>query len=253
MKKLIVLFLVFFVVITPVNAIEVINEDDWEDFELLTTNTKYFKTTTVYGLLSLNNGQSETVEVTKEEYDSIDSSFNTIQLRNTTIVETTYKKMETSLYSNGSYYRYKNVLLWKNFPVVRSNDIIAIGFLPSVTPINYNFDQYYCEYGNGCGHLATAYPSLFSSGMSVIFPLVISDSLTMLRQTFYFDVSKTNPNSTILYQYAYGDYSHATSTIGITDAALHEVIQSAGIILNSSISSYYDSISVGAVYYECNW
>ena len=89
--------------------------------------------------------------------------------------------------------------------------------------------------------------------MSAVFPLVTSSSLTSLKQTLYFDVTKTNSNSTILYQYAYGDYSHATSTISTTNALNHEVLQSAGIVLDSSISSYYDSINVASVYYEATW
>ena len=89
--------------------------------------------------------------------------------------------------------------------------------------------------------------------MSIIFQLPTSTNLTSLKSTFYFDVTKTNPNSTIIYQNAYGDYAHATSSVGITQAANHEVIQSAAIILGTSIMSYYDDISVADVYYPCNW
>ena len=262
-KFLIIPILLLVLTIPNVSAVEVLREDDWEGYELVGETTKYFKTVTVYNnsvysmngyLNASNNATSTTTEITEFEYNLVDPNMNSLVINDSATVETTYKRMVTSIWTNGAYYRYKNVLSWKNMPAVRSYDITAIGFLGSVTPINYYFEEYYCETGIGCGYIYTSYPSLFSSGFSVIYPLVTSPyTLSTLKSTFYFDVQKTDPNSTVVYQLLYGDYAHATTPVSVLQASYHEVIQAAGIILDSSISSYYDSIPQAYVNYPCNW
>ena len=64
---------------------------------------------------------------------------------------TDYKSLTTTIYSNGSKYRYSATLNWKIFPSVRSYDVLAIGHLSNVKySSNLNFSQYYCTTGGGC-------------------------------------------------------------------------------------------------------
>ena len=79
-----------------------------------------------------------------------------------------------------------------------------------------------------------------------------SGNLNTLRETFYFDVEK-NTNNTITTQKAYADYSHATSSVTLTNSQNYSVIQSGGIVLDTSISSYYDSMATAVATWTGSW
>ena len=220
-----------------------------DDFVILSENTKYYKTETYSE--GINKNKSITYEITKEEYDSV--NVEEMLRSNPTTVNTTYKSMTSSISANGNYYRYKNVLNWKTMPSTRSYDIIGIGFLQSVK-VHSNttyFEQYYCYTGGSCYYSYSNTPQIFVSGAGTSFKLP-SGNLNTLRQTFYFDVEK-NTNNTIYSQYAYGDYSHATSTVSQSDATNYSVIQSGAIYLDSSIASYYDSIPTATASWSGSW
>ena len=242
-KKLLICFVIsLFLIPSIVFAQE-------ESFVTISENTKYYKTETYSE--GINRNRSVTYEITKDEYDSVDAEE---ALRsNPTTVNTTYKSMTSSILTNGSYYRYKNVLNWKTMPSTRSYDIIGIGFLQSVKVHSNttNFEQYYCYTGGSCYYSYSNTPQIFVSGAGTSFKLP-SGNLNTLRQTFYFDVEK-NTNSTIYSQYAYGDYSHATSTISQSNAMNYSVIQSGAIYLDPSISNYYDSISTATSSWTGSW
>ena len=172
---------------------------------------------------------------------------------NPTVIENTYKHMITSIYANGSNYRYKNVLSWKIIPTLRSYDIIGIGFLTSVEPAAApGFKQEYCLTYGGC-HMSTLNtPQYFNTGAGASFKLISGD-LSSLKETFYFDVKKKNPNSTVTFQMAYGDYAHATSETGLISSTNYEVVQSLGIVLDSSISSSYDSLQEADAAWYGTW
>jgi len=218
------------------------------DFKVVSETTKYYKTETI--LNGLNKNNSITYEISKEEYDSVDDE----NMRsNPTTVETTYKSMTSTILANGSYYRYKNVLNWKKMPSTRSYDIIGIGFLQSVK-VHSNttyFNQYYCYSSGGCYTTTTNYPQIFVSGAGTSFALP-TGSLSTLRETFYFDVEK-NTTNTITLQYAFADYSHATTTVSLADSKKYSVVQSGGIFLNTSISGYYDSITTADSSWTGTW
>ena len=212
MRKFFLLILVSVLSIIPFK----VNAQD--DFVLISEETKYYKTITYskydsQKLSALNN--SVTVEITEKEYNEADVN-NTKS--NPTVSETTYKRMTSYILTNGSYYRYKNVLSWKNMPAVRSYDIIGIGFLQSVKVHNNTtyFEQYYCYNGGSCYTTSTNYPQIFVSGAGTSFKLPTGD-LNTLKQTFYFDVEK-NTSSTIITQKAYSDYAHATSSISLANS-----------------------------------
>ena len=237
-------------------------EDDWSDYTLVGESTKYLKTVTYYEVsidpneivntLS-GNSYSETVEISESEYETADvRDMNSYTLYGTSIVETTYKKMISQIYTGSNNYRYKNQLVWKKFPAVRSYDIIAIGYYPSVTLSGYvNFTQRFCITGEGCSSNSLDYPQVFTGGISTVFKLP-TGSLYSLDETIYFNVQK-NTNSTIVEQIAAGDYAHATTSVLPTSAYNHTVSQSYGIGLDPSIISSYDSISAAIVHWYGSW
>jgi len=222
------------------------------------STTKYYKTTTVintnnstYLLQNENNSYSE--EITKEEYDNFDlNSLVTPLDYSNGYIETNYKKMTSSIVKNGSTYRYKVVLEWKTMPSTRSYDIIGIGFPASVKPqSSIAFNQYYCFNNGSCNTSVSYTPYIGVNGVGASFGLPVG-SLTTLKQTLYVDMVKSDSSNTIINQYAYGDYSHATKTISYDNARKY-VVSSGGIILNSSITNYYDSINTANATWSGTW
>lgn len=238
-KKLLVFVLIAFPFV--INAAE----NDSNNLELLDQVTKYYKIIVYYNNDSLFNN-SITTEISEEEYENS----NDLLSKDAT-VETTYKKLTSSIYQNGNYYRYKAKLVWKSIPSVRSYDIIGIGFYQSVKVKNNNtfFTQEYCISGGSCYTSSINYPQVFNSGAGTSFQLP-SGSLNSLNQTFYFDVEK-NTSSTITTQLAASDYSHATSSISLNNSKKYTV-NTNGIALNG-VSSYYDSMNAAKAYWSGSW
>ncbi|MBQ7105144.1 MAG: hypothetical protein IJN90_04735 [Bacilli bacterium] len=238
MKKIIIVLIAMFATI-PTLAFA-----DEGDFEIVSSNEKYFKTTTI------NFSTSYTEEISKEEYEF--SNINEgISPRISSYISTEYKKMTTSILSNGSYYRYKVVLDWKKMPKVRSYDIIGIGHNSSVKMAGSpTFNLKYCTEISTCTTTTTATKQSFSNGAGASFKLPTGDFVT-LQVTFYYNVEK-NSNSTLYSQTAYGDYSHATSSVTANQAKQYSV-DTSGIVLNSSVYNYYDSISTASVSWSGNW
>ena len=221
-------------------------------------STKYLKTVTHYSnnILFSNGIQpaadySVTYEVSEEEYNNAgDEAIITRDVYG--VSETTYKRMTVSIAPNGSYYRYKNVLVWKTTPSVRSYDIIGIGFYSNLKlHSSFNFLQEYCYSGGSCTSTTTNYPQIFTAGAGTTFALP-TGTINSLKETIWFDLEKKT-TATLISQDAYGDYSHATSTISLNNAKKYTVVGSAGIVLDSSISSYYDSIGIAHAYWSGTW
>ena len=189
------------------------------------------------------------MEVTEEDYNND----GIMLLSADGYIETTYKQMRTTIAAASSKYRYKITLTWKKMPAVRSYDIIGIGF-DSIVFLDSSlvFNQTSCI-STTCTNSTAINGSNISSlsGVGVSFKLPTSTSITTLRSYFYFDVSK-NTSSTITEMYAYGDYSHATSSI-TSGLAQNFYVNQAGIMLSSSISSYYDAISTADAVWNGSW
>ena len=123
----------------------------------------------------------------------------------------------------------------------------------------YQFDldnqwKVYEEYNNYNGvhkTMSAFIPRSFPNGESATFKIP-SGTISSLKQTFYYDVQKTNSDATITTQTAYGDYSHATSSIAENDAAYNHTVYGA-IYLGSSITGYYDAVSSGIVEWYGTW
>ena len=267
MKKIFVTLIALAVVFTPVfvKADNHNNENLNNEKEevILSQETKYSKTVTEYenvvrdsygNISSADIVSSRSYEITEEEYNNADLE-NAVVNRSYTTVETVYKRMTTYLlYENGTY-RYKNQVNWLNFPQARNYDIIGIGHYGSVsvsgTP--YFLMEYYTVSGAhyyGYFH----YNQNFTYGSSATFPLPL-ENLSSLTVTYYYDVQKTNPNSTIYSQAAFGDYSHSVNTnYSLSDVVNHHVVnQNAGIVLDATIYNYFDTIDEADVYWSGSW
>ena len=235
--------------------------DSEEEFTPVVETTKYYKTVTVYrndnlNVMSVNSTPSTTsftTEVTEEEYNAVEGTEAMMISDYSTTIETTYKKMTSTITQNGSYYRYKNQLNWKLMPSTRAYDIIGIGFYSSVRPANYIYFTEEWTYTSGGGSsTSTGIRQVFNNGVGVSFALP-SDTINSLKATLYFDVEK-NTTATIISQVAYADYAHETSYgLSAMEAVNYTVQQGAGIILNSSISGYYDSIQEAEAYWTGSW
>lgn len=183
---------------------------------------------------------------------SKEENHNKLLCLNSSKIETNYKIMTTSIYSNYGYYRYEVTLVWKNMPKIRSYDIIGIGFYQSVkVKSNLNFKQEYCLENGSCIVSRIGHPKIFPNGAGITFKLP-EGKLTSLKQTLYFDVEK-NTNNKILFQEAFGDYAHSKSVIDYNDAKKYRVFQYSGIILDNRISNCYDSIIVSEVSWNNVW
>lgn len=248
MKKIYLIF-IFAILLIPSYSVKADIEDDM--LIPVSQSEKYYKTitnnNTLYGLQNNSSSNTYTIEISKEEYDNANVSDN---LKSVTI-ETTYKKLVSTIYQNGSKYRYKAELTWKNFPSTRSYDIMAIGFYPSVTKnTGPYFSLYFCKTDGNCYTTTSFYPQTFSAGAGASFKLP-TGSLTELVATLYFDVVKTN-NVTVTGQIAAADYSHATSTV-TAEQSKNYTVGAGGINLGSSIANKYDAISAATATWEGTW
>lgn len=248
MKKSLMIALLSIILI-PVVA----NAEEIEKVEAITE--KYYKTVTVIpkdlSIYSDNYIVSQTTEVTEEEYNNAKKEVNT---RGSTIAttETTYKKMTTTIGTIGTYYRYKVVLKWKLMPSTRSYDIIGIGFPSSVVIAAIPaFSQTYCVSGGSCYTTATYTPYTGNNGAGASFKIP-PGTLDSMSQTFYVDVTKRNPNTTISVQRAYGDYAHAQYSVTSSEATRY-FVDTYGINLDNSIDPSYDSINYAMSEWTGTW
>ena len=221
------------------------------NLELLAQTTKYIRTETRLNTIPIGGidiPRTQSSEVTEEEYNSAVGGIST---RGDGMVETTYKKMVTSIYQNGQYYRYDNTLTWKNMPSVRSFDIIGIGKNPNVTfGDGPYFSQRYCTSSTNCYVSYTHTHKTGSTGAGATCQLM-TGSLYSLKINILYDVTK-NTNLTLYGLEAYGDYSHATTTV-TNSQAQHYSVNSSGINLTSEIYSYYDDISPAVATWYGTW
>ena len=137
-------------------------------------------------------------------------------------------------------------------PATRSYDVIGISY-PSNVKLGSAmvFTQEYCTATGACYSNRSHNPEVRVNGAATIFPLP-TGSLSMLNQTMYFDVAK-NTSSTITTQYVEGDYRHAQSSVALSNVFGTYAAYGSGIILTSSVSSKYDSISLARAQWTENW
>lgn len=201
---------------------------------------KYYKT--VYTDL---DGETYSVEVTKEEYDNQGS----IMQRGH--VETEYKYVSAIISQNGSKYRYKTSMSWKLMPSTRSYDIIAATFEDDVyinSSVYFNYS--YCNSSGDCTTATDYYnKKSTSTGGSAVFKF--PTSARSLSAALYYDVSK-NTSNTITRLEICGDYSHATESVSSSDISNYTMTLD-GIALGTNIYDSYDSIPCATSIWAGSW
>ncbi len=265
-KKIMVLLFITILVIIPtyVNADNNTKNVDEEKEIILNESTKYLKTVNVYenvekdsygNIVKADLISSDSYELTKEEYENADTDISkTLVTRDSTTVETTYKMMTTYLTYVNNTYRYKNQLNWLNFPAVRSYDVIGIGHYSDVTISGspYFNLEYYTTSGT---HFNLFYytSQSFTKGESATFMLPLPN-LSSLTVTYYYDIQKVNPYSTVTSQVAAGDYTHGIdSSLTLSQALNHDVNATLGIVHDSSVYNMFDTINEAEVYWSGTW
>ena len=219
---------------------------------LVSEKEEYYKVTTI----TKNGVSTSTSEVITENQYQQEKNSSNLQTRSgyDGIVTTDYKRMRTSITQvNSNEYRYKVTLTWLNIPSTRSHDIIAIGFEPSLVQLNSSvyFQQNYTN-SSGSHSPVTCIPIAGSNGGSAVFKLP-TGTLSALSSYLYYDVIKADEDFTVTEMLASGDYAHATSSISETNAQKHSVNHADGIVLNSSIASYYDGINIAQASWYGTW
>lgn len=259
MKRVLYLLLLLPFSIISVKALSQENANivDDKDYEVVAETIKYYKTTTVHNTLteystfstSATVPLSETIEVTKEEYENYEES--NISPRGNGYIETNYKKMTTRILANGTAYRYEVVLDWKNMPATRSYDIIGVGYYASVKAAAISYQTDYCLSNGSCYNSTAHYQKNTSIGSGAVFKLPDNSNLSSLRSTLVTYMNK-NTSSTIISQIAVGDYAHAQKSLTST-LAKDYTIGTIGIGLTNSNVGYYDAMSEAEASISCNW
>lgn len=216
--------------------------------EDVSSSTKYYKTISYVPKQSGNmkDGMLEhTSEITEEEYKQHEA----LELAKSAVVETSYKKMVVTIFKNGNYYRYQNVLYWTEMPKVRSYDIIGIGFYRTLQPKgNAVLSQYYCYAKDDC-YLSYDINNrrTGSGGVGISFKLP-SGNLIALKQTIYIDMQK-NTDEEVVRQAVVGDYAHAQRDISFAEARKFDM-NLAGIYTDSY---NYDDMGIATLKWEGSW
>lgn len=227
------------------NEIYYMDEDTFEankdiSAELVARDARYYKS--IYTDL---NGNEQTVEISKEEYDNQ----GTLNARGT--VSTTYKEMVTTMSRNGDKFRYKVTVGWKQMPSVRSYDIIGIGFEDDVyISSSVYFNYTYCVLSGDCTTDTLYYnKKKLSTGGSAVYKF--PSSARSMTAVLYYDVSK-NTNDTITDLYMYGDYAHATESVG-SSTYTDYTINYNGIVLGGPSISSYDAMPCAVTSWGGTW
>lgn len=210
------------------------------DAKLISQTTRYYKTITP------TYGKKYDVEVTKEEYDN-SKDYN--QLRG--VVNTTYKRIVSSISQNGNKYRYNVTTSWKQMPSTHSYDIIGIGFADDVYISSSVYFSYTYANSNGVYTTSTTYYNKKSTSTGGAAVYKIPDNIVSLSATLFYDVSKDTSN-TITSLTICGDYAHATSNVPVSNVSDYGIGIS-GINLGTSISAYYDATPCAIECANVNW
>ena len=241
-------------------------ETNEEEFVKVAEAVKYFKTTTIFNNSSVmreaNQGEmsSLTTEITKEEFDNAPTTTEPVDPLSGASTytyaqsETTYKRLTTTIATDGLYYRYQTNLYWKNMPKVRSYDIMGIGFYNDVEPYNSSyimFNQDYCISQYLCYTDAGGTDVVKEYGVAEVFHLP-TESLVSLEQTLSFSMKKT-VSWTIDEQVAAGDYAHATKATTSAFAAQNFGIGVGGLIIYNTIAEYYDTTPAAIAEWAGTW
>lgn len=217
----------------------------------VSSTEQYYKTTTI-----TKNGitTSNSEIISKEQYELEKNTNPQTRTLYDGIVTSEYKHMRMNMtILDDNEMRLKVTLTWLNIPITRSNDIIGIGFEQAYVDINSSiyFQQNYTN-SSGNHSSVTCIKQTFDTGASAVLDLP-NGTISALSSYMYFDVIKVDEDFIIEEMDAGGDYAHATSSISETNAKKHSVNHASGIVLQTSILSYYDGINVATATYLGAW
>lgn len=248
---------------------EQIAEMDQEEFnknknlqsELLLVDTKYYKTTTIYEYTNnntnsfLNNNMLESnnfktivnnnflrlektysEEISKKEYENAkNASIMSTMDANPNIVETSYKKLSTSISKNGDYYRLKNDLTWKNMPKVRNYDVFGIRNNTYMSPVSGSqYSKLSYTIKNNCSGTSSNHYKSYSS-----------NSDRWKKDTDGYGLSFELPEDTISY-YSWGGLGQPTTCPCINPPAFGTSISRTNDAVKLSSYMYFDVAKIGA-------
>lgn len=266
------------------------------DGRVVAQTTKFYKTTITYNdssiqQYSINNNKNNNPiiyheEITEEEYNNIpkndstpDNMISPYEYRHG-LTETNGKKLTTTIIAVNGRYRLKADLVWKNVPVTRSNDVLAIGIDATVSGIpNTKYVKQNWTYNNPCnntceyGSSSSANWKIDSAGYGAAFtlpsnqrcsippidplisPIYKAKPVTELSSYLYFEINKlTTPINTIN---AYGDYAHAVKSVSISTSIGFSFGKSGNgisITFTPSVSNKFDSMDTAQAYWSgLNW
>lgn len=256
---------------------EQINTMDYEEFninknlhgKIISTNTKYYKTTT-YFLITRSSNSNEpvnwiTFEINKDEFENSENEMVAYGMDGMTVTE--YKMMTTQIIEiNKKSYRYRIDLKWKKIPKTRSYDIMGIGIEEKVYPDSTNMYYRTTAGIDDVEHQASTFDVFTSavwkrsaSGVAVTSKLPTGTAkrrITAISSYMYFNVKK-NTSIPINVLNAYGDYKQAQKSVSSSVSAGISIGKggigfSAGV--SASIVESYDSISTAhAIADDLNW
>lgn len=244
------------------------NELASEKTEILAQTTKYLKNVTVYDTSEyqtyalrsnsepLRAISNETVEVSEEEYLSIDpKTFQSVSVNAYTTVETTYLLLTTSIGDyDGQSFNYVDTFSYKIIPSVRSYDIIGIGYNDNVKPVDGTMS---CVLYYGVSTESKSFKSNWlkttANGSSCILNLPDGSDVSNISVIFDFRVQKVNPNETIESQLAVGDYRHATEVVSLFIASTNEVNETTGITFPLKYEGMYNINPLADARYKVAW
>ena len=216
---------------------------------IVAKNIKYLKTDDYY--VNDEIVLSKTTELTQNKYNNMNT--DTKRSIQNGYIETSYKKLTTTIISTNFGYRYKVSLEWKTIPKHRGYDIIGIGINNDVyISSSFTFKQNYCYSNGNCSYSYECLPKETSYGGAALFLLPSSNSINSLNSYLYFNISKKVASSTLTRLEAYGDYSHNTKNISLNNANTYN-IYSNGIHISSQYLNYYDEIGVAKAIWTGTW
>lgn len=230
-----------------ISYIENFTQDEFDKYvngEIIDSKTIYYKTITQDGAVI-----NET-EVSKEEYDNAPSSLyscsESTRGSDSGFIETSYKRMRSTLVDLSSGYSFSNMLEWKQVPSTRSFDVIAFRTKRMSFSNVEGVQTYYV--GNNSSAInyntnSAGYKSA-SNGAGISMNLKDDSNITTFLIALVADMQISNYDYSNAYVYT--TYQHAQSSLTRAQSMSY-TLQAGGLgdvlyYSNTSIRNKYDDM-----------
>ncbi len=245
--------------------IDVMDEQEFldnKDIEatLLSTSTKYYKTTT-----TMRNGikLTTTQEITEEEA-TIEKELQSQGIPNRGpagnyydgVISTNTFAITTIISGIGNtYMRFTNNVEWFTIPSDRYYDIIGIGIeadkVQRATGIVFN--QHWVRPNGESDHDDICAPKYVNTGSLAAFKLP-EGSIQTYYMSAYFNVMKQPNVGTVTTLYAVGDYAHAINNVTPDNLMSHiSISDSFGIMIDSTYGTSFVDLSPAVASFVGTW